>query len=722
MTTAVKRPLVLGMDAGGTMTDTFIVFDDGTFVIGKAATTPDDEAVGFMESVEDALSYSEDTDRTRLFHELEVALYAGTTMLNTLLSRTGQRLGLITTKGFEDTLLQGRGMQSWAEYSYPDRLHAATHVHPSPLIPKERIRGVTERIDHFGEIAIPLYEAEVEAAAEELLDQQVEAFCICFLTSYVNPEHELAAQRIVQAVIQRRGIDAPIPIFLSSSVRPVMREGSRLNSTVVEAYAAAPVRRHLHKIEDVIQAEGFRNPLQTILSYGGLANIRYPRLHETMISGPVGGMLGAQYVGDVIGARNIVVSDLGGTSFDIGAITGGRAPINAEPSLARFKFNLPTIDLESIGAGAGTIVKVDPHTGKVELGPESAGSSPGPVCFGMGGTRATICDCDLLLGYLNPDNFLGGKVQLQPGLALEAVREQITDPLGVDVYDGAEGVVRLLETEAREALRTTVSARGFDVPEYYLMAYGGAGPLHVAGYSRGLGFKGVLTFPYAAAFSAFGCTTADYMHRYQRSLHLDVPADADHDLKTEVATRVDEVWQELAEMAGAHMAEEGREVSELRLVPFAMIRYTGQLTDVEVVSNTLQLGGAGGLDALLAEWEREYERINRRVSRYAQAGFTIFELGMLALIPKVKPKISSEGLAAPTPPPSAQRGEREIYWEGSWWTASLWDMEALVPGNEVAGPAVIEHPATTFLIPPDHTTVLDEWKIFHLHERESQQR
>ncbi len=717
MTTVAKQPLVLGIDAGGTMTDTFIVFNDGTFVIGKAATTPHDEAVGFMESVEDALSYTDATDRAQLFKDLEVALYAGTTMLNTLLSRTGQRLGLIITKGFEDTLLHGRGMQSWAEYSYPDRLHAATHVHPSPLIPKACIRGITERIDQFGKIAIPLYEHEVEAAAQELLQQKVEGFCICFLMSYVNNQHELRAQEIVQAVLDQAGTQ--LPIFLSSTVRPVMREGSRLNSTVVEAYAAAPVRRHLHKIEDVIHEQGFRNPLQTILSYGGLANIRYPRLHETLISGPVGGMLGAQYVGEIIGATNVVVSDLGGTSFDIGAITSGRAPINGEPTLARFKFNLPTIDLESIGAGAGTIVKVDPHTGKVELGPESAGSSPGPVCFDMGGTRATICDCDLLLGYLNPDNFLGGKVRLKPDLALEAVREQITDLLGVDIYDGAEGVVRLLETEAREALRRTVSARGFDVSEYYLMAYGGAGPLHVAGYSRGLGFTGVLTFPYAAAFSAFGCTTADYMHRYERSLHLDVPADADDAHKEQVAAAIDQAWNELAQTASEDMEQEGRDISRLRLVPFAMIRYAGQLTDVEVVSPQPRLENARGLERLLADWESEYERINRRVSRYAQAGFTVFELGMLAMIPKVKPQITRQPLLGREPARTARRGERRIYWEGRWSEASVWDMEALLPGNEVVGPAVIEHPATTFLLPPDHYTVLDEWNIFHLHATEA---
>jgi acetone carboxylase beta subunit len=709
------RPLVLGIDAGGTMTDTFIVDEDGNFVIGKSATTPADESIGFIESVEDALSYTSDLTVEGLFADLEVALYSGTTMLNTLLSRTGQRLGLVTTKGFEDSQLQGRGLQSWAEYSYPDRLHAATHVHPAPLVPKRWVRGVTERIDMFGDAAIPLYEDEARTAIEQLVDAGVQGICVCLLMSYLNPVHEERVRELARAVLAERGVD--LPVYLSSEIRPVMREVSRLNSTLIEAYASAPVRRHLHKIEDVVQARGFRNPLQTVLSYGGLANIRYPRLHETLVSGPVGGILGAQYIGSIIGADNVVVSDLGGTSFDIGAITRKRAPIQGEPTLARFKLNLPTIDLESIGAGAGTIIKVDPMTRKIELGPESAGADPGPVCFDRGGTSATVCDCDLLLGYLNPDNFLGGKVRLNADKALEAVSTQVTEVIGVDVHEGAEGVVRLLETEAREALRRTVSARGFDVPEYYLMAYGGAGPLHVAGYSRGLGFKGVLTFPFAAAFSAFGCTTADYLHRYTRSLHLDVAPDADVGERAATAREVNEVWGQLGELARSHMREEGRELDALTLTPLAMIRYTGQLTDVEVVSPVVELEGAAGLDALIEAWEAEYERINRRVSKYAEAGYSIFELGVLATIPKVKPRISRHPLAGERPGDDARKPGRPIFWDREWHDATVWDMERLVPGNAVEGPAVIEHPATTYLIPPDFWTYLDEWAIFRLEER-----
>jgi len=211
---------------------------------------------------------------------------------------------------------------------------------------------------------------------------------------------------------------------------------------------------------------------------------------------------------------------MGGTSFDIGAVTRGNIPIDNEPTLAGFKLNLPTIAMDTIGAGAGTIIKVDPLTGKVSLGPVSAGAVPGPVAFDMGGTEPTVCDCDVVMGRLNPDYFLGGKVPLDVEAARQVLQEKVAGPLGIDLYEAAEGMANLLEMEARDAIRRTISARGVDPSEYYLMAYGGSGPLHMAEYIRDLGFTGVWTFPFAAAFSAFGCTTADYLHRYSRSVQL----------------------------------------------------------------------------------------------------------------------------------------------------------------------------------------------------------
>src|SRR5438132_6582845 len=579
-------------------------------------------------------------------------------MLNTLLSRRGQRVGLLVTSGFEDLLLMNRGL-SWSGYGYSDTLHAVTHIHPEPLTPRRWIHGVTERIDMFGETVIPLYEAEVQQAARELLAAGVDAVAICFLFSYLNPIHERRAKEIVENTGRDAGRE--ISVFLSSEVRPVMREQSRLNSLLIEAYAAAPVRQQLLKVEQRIHDYGFPNPLQTVLSYGGLSNVRYPRLHETLVSGPIGGILGAQYIAQLIGADNVMVTDMGGTSFDIGAITAGNVPVDPEPLLARFKLNLPTIALETIGAGSGMVVKVDPATRKVELGPESAGADPGPVCFGRGGLTATVCDCTVVLGYLNPDYFLGGRIKLDSAAALAAVKEQVTDPIGVDVYKGAEGVVRMLETRARDALKTVASARGLDTSDYLLMAYGGSGPLHVAGYTEGLGFKGILTFPFAAAFSAFGCVTADYLHRYTKSMHLYLAPVATDEAKLEVGAAINAAWEEMEKAALEEMKIEGRELGEVHVQHLAMIRYAAQLTDLEVESPVSRIHTTADMDSLMEAWEALYEKINSRVSKYSEAGYSIFELGVLARVEKVKPRFQKQELGSTSPSREAAKGTRNVF-------------------------------------------------------------
>ena len=706
-----RKPLVLGIDAGGTMTDTFVVDENGDFTVGKAATTPHDESVGFLESAEDALSYW-GIDHGSLYPELEVALYSGTTMVNTLITRRGQKVGLITTRGFEDDILMGRGMQSWTGYSYSDRIHAVTHVHPAALVDRGHVRGVTERVDVFGEAVIPIYEHEVETAAEELLAEGVEAIVVHFLYSYLNPQHEKRAEQILREAIARRHSD--VPVYLGSDLRPVIRENSRLNAALIEAYAVAPVRKQLEKVEQAVQSRGYRYPLQTVLAYGGLCNIRYPRLHETLISGPVGGVMGAKHLSALTGMQNIIVTDLGGTSFDIGTITAGYVPVEPEPVLARFKLNLPTIGMENIGAGAGSYVKVDPVTKKVQIGPESAGSTPGPVCFGKGGTTVTITDCDLVLGYLNPDYFLGGKQKLDASLALSALKEQVTDRIGVDVYAGAEAIVRMMEREARDAIRAVASARGLDTTQYTLFGYGGAGPLHLAGYTEGLDFRGVLTFHFAAAFSAFGCTTADYQHRYARSVHLGLPPGCDAETKRAVGEAASRVWEEMEEAARSEMAAEIAVGRDIRFTQLAMVRYGGQLSDLEAVSPTPRLKSAAEVDRLIAAWEDLYSKINSRVARYEGAGYQIFELGLLASVEKVKPRIVKQPLGAAEPARAAHKGTRNMYWKGRWMPASIWEMDMLEPGNRVVGPAIIEHPATTLVVPEGKRVDVDEWNFFWL--------
>lgn len=704
------KPLVLGIDAGGTMTDTILVDDEGNFAVGKAATTPENESEGFMDSARDAINLW-GLDSKKTFEELEVVLYSGTGMLNTLLSRTGQRLGLLITRGMEDAVLMGRGMQSWAGYSYPDRLHAVTHEHPDPLVPRNRIRGITERIDQFGNVAIPVYEHEVVENVKELVAQNIEALCICCLFAHVNPDHELQIAKIARKQLKELGVD--IPVYLSHEVRPVIREQSRLNSLLIEAYATAEGRQQLLGVEAAAQKEGFKYSVQTVLSYGGLADVRYPRLHETMISGPVGGILGAKHIGEIIGTDSIIVSDMGGTSFDIGAITRGNIPIEDEPTLDRFKLNLPTIAMDTIGAGAGTIIKVDQHTNKASIGPESAGSVPGPVALDMGGTEPTICDCDVIMGRINPEYFLGGKVKLNVEKAKQVLKEKVADPLGVDVYEAAEGMVNMLEAEARSSIESIISTRGVDPSEYHLMTYGGSGPLHMAEYSRGLGFSGVMTFPFAAAFSAFGCTTADYLHRYSQSVQIMIDPDAEKNDLDQIREQMNNVWDELNSYAREEFIAEGHGPAKITCEPFAMMRYTGQLEDIEVKAPFLKLESNDDIDRLIESFEKLYETMNRSVSRYGTIGFTIMELGLNAHVEKVKPELVRRPLGSPTPDREAFKGTREMYYNREWHEAKLWEMDYLQPGNILEGPAIVEHPATTLVIPKGDRVRVDEWMILH---------
>lgn len=705
----MTQPIVIGIDAGGTMTDTILVDADGHFKIGKSATTPKNEAEGFLTSAEDAAD-AWGISLQDLFSGVNVVLYSGTGMLNTLLSRTGKRLGLITTKGLEDMILMGRGLQAWADYSYADRLHAVTHHHPDPLVPRRRTHGVTERIDQFGDIVLPLYEHEVSAAAKKLIADKVDAICIMTIFSHVNPTHEKRIAEICREEVAAAGAD--ILVYTSHEVRPVIREQSRLNSLLIEAYATSRGRMQLKGIEDVSKKYGFKYGVQTLLSFGGLTSINHPRLHETMISGPIGGILGAAYVGKLIGNDSLICSDMGGTSFDMGVITRGQTRIENEPLMDRFKLNVPTLSLDTIGAGAGMILKVDPLTRKVSLGPESAGSDPGPICFAKGGTEPTIADCDAILGRLNPYYFLGGKVILEVDKARKAFKQKCADILGVGVEEAAEGMIDMLEADANNALRRVISGQGIHPSEFTLLSYGGSGPLHLAGCSRGIGFKDIITFQFAAAFSAFGCTTADFMRRHSVSTQIDISAKANDAALEEFGAKVTTVWDDLTKAAVEEMIVDGHPRDKIRTVPFLMMRYTGQLEDVEVMAPLSSIRTADDMRKVIDEFEAVYAKVNHRVSRYGEVGFSITELGLIATADKVKPVLLKRPLGK-ADPASAHKGVREAYIGGRWHKADLYEMDLLQPGHEVIGPAIVEHPATTLVVHPQDRVFVDEWTLLH---------
>jgi acetone carboxylase beta subunit len=713
MTKVARRSQILAIDAGGTMTDTFIIDEKGEFVVGKAQSTPEDESIGLLNSARDALSYWGTTVEEE-FPKLLAGVYSGTAMLNRLVSRKGRRVGLIVNKGMEDFHRMGRAIQAYLGYSYSDRLHLNTHRYDPPLVPRERTRGVTERVDIFGNVVIPLYEHEVEGVVEELLDMDVEAIVISLLHSYKNPAHERKVRDIAREVIQRRG--QQIPVFASVDYYPVRKESHRTNTTIIEAYAADPSRDTLQKINQRIQEHGSTFDLRVMASHGGTISTKANELARTLVSGPIGGVVGAKYLGEHLGIRNIACSDIGGTSFDMALITQGDLSINSSPDMARLVLSLPLVAMDTVGAGAGSYIRIDPNFNSITLGPDSAGSRVG-VCYKEGGVETvTVSDCHVVLGLINPNNFLGGEIKLHPDRAYEAVKKQIAEPLGLSVEDAAFGVIDLLESQLRNYLESMILGKGYSPSQYVCFSYGGGGPLHTAGYTKGLGFEDVLVPAWAAGFSAFGCGAADFEYRYDKTLDINVDADAGPDSKERAGMELQAAWDELMEKVATEFEKNkfAKEDVEFRL--YFRMQYQGQLNDLEIESPIRVFGDAEDWETLVQAFEEMYTRVYAKAATSPELGYSITGAIVRGIVEVAKPKIPEEPLSGATPPAEAFLGKRSVYWAGKWIEADIWEMEKLKPGNVIRAFAILESPATTFVIPPGFETYLDQHRIFHLRE------
>jgi acetone carboxylase, beta subunit len=714
MKTAVKRKAqILAIDAGGTMTDTFIIDENGEFVVGKAQSTPEDESVGLLNSAKDALAYWETTVEEQ-FSQLLAGVYSGTAMLNRLVSRKGRRVGLIVNKGMEDFHRMGRAIQSYLGYSYSDRLHLNTHRYDPPLVPRELTRGVTERVDLFGNVVIPLYEHEVEPAVRELLELDVEAIVISLLHSYKYPHHERRVRDIAKEVMKKVGKE--VPVFASVDYYPVRKESHRTNTTIIEAYAADPSRETLTKINNMLKAHGANFDLRVMASHGGTISTRANELARTLVSGPIGGVIGAKYLGEKLGIRNIACSDIGGTSFDIALITQGDLSINTSPDMARLVLSLPLVAMDTVGAGAGSYVRIDPNYKTLTLGPDSAGSRVG-VCYPEGGVdTVTVTDCHVVLGLINPDNFLGGEVKLYPERAYEAIKKQIADPLGLSVEDAAYGVIDLLESQLRNYLESMILGKGYSPSQYVCFSYGGGGPLHTAGYTKGLGFEDVLVPAWAAGFSAFGCGAADFEYRYDKTLDINVNDGASDDEKLKAGKELQDAWDELKEKVAAEFEKSkfSKEDVEFRL--YFRMQYQGQLNDLEIEAPIEAFENVDHWDELVNAFEDTYTRVYAKAAKSPELGYSITGAIVRGIVEVPKPKIPMEPFAGETPPKEAFLGKRRVYWKGKWVEADIWEMEKLKPGNKIKAFSIIESPATTFVIPPGFETYLDQHRIFHLRE------
>lgn len=695
----------IALDAGGTMTDAVIVRDDGRFLVGKYLTNKQDESISFIGSIADAAK-SAGKGLPEVLPGSEVVVYAGTIMLNTLLSKTGSKVGLLLTQGFEDYLLMEKAEGGWLGYPYADRLHTVTHHHDDPVIPRDRVKGVQERIDLFGAEAVALREDDVRRAVTQLIEEGVDAIGVMYLFSHMNAAHERRTEELI------REIAPDMPVVLSSAMAPTHKEYTRLASVVAQSYAGERARKHFKSVESKAREDGFRREVSTLLAHGGTVPVDTPRLFESYVSGPVGGVLGGHYIGEVLGSENVVCCDVGGTSFDVGIVRDGIIPITREPTLLSFRTNIPMIHTESIGSGMGSELGIHPLTGKLTVGPRSAGSDVGRC---LNWPNPTITDCHLLLGYLDPNNFLGGDVILDKDAARAAL-EPMAEHFNVGVMEFCERAHGIVTESMREFLANMLRGRGYTTQEYTMLMYGGGGPLGLSGVVDGLDFKEILTFPFAAVFSAFGVLCAPRRYRYHQATIAACPASDDASstaVKEAAIGAINHAWEQLEERARDDFKVHGWDFAAAQLNRSAYVRFTNQLSDFEVPWSKPRLESIDDLHQLMKGYEEVYTSIYPKQALYSEVGYQILELALSADLVTPKPTIQEVPLEGPTPPSSSIKGTRSGYHHGRDITFTIYEMDELLAGNIVSGPAVIEHPATTLLIPPDHHVEFDNRRIIH---------
>ncbi|MFA7270768.1 MAG: hydantoinase/oxoprolinase family protein [Sterolibacterium sp.] len=707
---------LVSSDAGGTMTDLFVTDLNGDFVVGKAATTPANESLGFRESLEDAFTYwgmDLVNNAKEIMPKVLACVYTGTSMLNALIIRQGAKVGMIVNKGFEQTFMTTRGRETTLGYGPAEVFHTVYRKRKESYVPYNQIRGVTGKIDIRGTEIIPLYEHEVVKGVGELLDMDVECIAICLLASFANPAHEKRVAEIAKQLVKERGKD--IPVITSHEVSPYIKEVSRMNTLVVQAYAGERARKQLFGIEADLKKDGFKYPLQMVLSYGAVTDIRWPRVVEATVSGPVGGILGAKYLGEQIGESNWVVSDVGGTSFDTGVIHNGHIALNREPEFQRMYLTLPMLDVRSIGAGAGTYIRLDEYTNRIKLGPDSASGTPGPVAYDKGNLTPTICDCGLLMGRLNPDYFLGGKVKLNMDLAYKVFKEKIADKLNMDVYKAAEIMVDLLDARMAQHLVSTIA--GHDPKDFVLAGFGGAAGLHMAAYSGEVPWKGVCTMPWAAGFSAFGCAAMDYAHRYANSIDMMIPSNPSESVRRDVAKQISSVLAVHREEALRHFGAEGFAPEKIKCKPFFLMKFFAQIMDIEVQAPTDWVETPEDVSKLIAEFEQVYRATYTQVGLAPGTPYQITQIGLTAVADKVKPRIVTYDLEAPEPPRKAFKRNQKVFYKGQWHDTNIYELDEIRAGNKISGIAILEGPAYTLFIPPEQEVEVDHHKLIWLKKK-----
>lgn len=681
----------VGIDIGGTFTDAVLLDESGVARLLKTPTTLDDPARG----VNNALALAEE--------ELELSpgsllpqvtsFGLGTTVAtNALIERKGVRTGIITTKGFRDTLLVQRGMGHWAGREPHEIVHFSQRSHPEPVVPRELIEEVIERVDYKGSVVTPLDEDDTRRAVRALLDQGVEAIAVCLLWSFREPAHE---QRIAEIV---REMAPEVYLTTSSDLAPVLGEYERTATTALNAYLGPHVSRYMSSLTGSLRERGMTGTLRILDSGGGV--VTPERCGETAVSiltsGPTGGVLASAKLAEQLGTPHVLTTDMGGTSFDVGMILDYEPVVSPNQQVNGYPVLMPAVQVTAIGAGGGSIAEV--RDGQLLVGPHSAGSVPGPACYQRGGTLPTVTDADVALGIIDPDYFLGGTFPLDKHAAERAIHDHVAAPLGLSVEQAAAGIKQIADSRMADLLDTLTVGKGHDPRDFVVFAYGGAGGAHCHRFGADLGAQSVIVPATATVHSAFGAVMSDLHFAAELS-------DSMHSASWEAApdlidpARVNANLARLADQATHQLLSSGARPERITLHRFAEVKFRMQAKSLSVPLPDGDLT-RDGLAEVLQVFLRLFEDTYGSEAVFLGAGVEIPSLRVQARGELDKPAITRVIDGGATVSETHLPQSRPIYLGPSygWASVDIVRGNGLKEGDTVAGPAVIEHPGTTIFV------------------------
>lgn len=691
----------IDIDIGGTFTDCYVSYGERR-VWCKTRTTTYDLSVGMNEAIAEAAGRL-GVDVGALLAETEIIRYSTTLAMNRLIERKGPKLGLLVTEGFEDTTLIGRGTQ-WADGIPPKHQRNIARIRrPDPLVPKELIVGVKERVDSTGTVVRPLHEDDLVEKIQYLVDQGVRGFVVALLWSFLNPANERRIKEVIEDEYHPAYLGA-MPVFLSSDIAPRIYEYPRTMMSLLNAYLHQSMYEELSGIGDELRERHYSRPMMMIHNTGGMASVLRTSAVNTYNGGPVAGLMGSSYIGRLYGYSNVVTTDMGGTSFDIGMVAEGSPRFyQFMPVIDRWLVDATIIDTHSIGAGGGSIARVNELiANRLEVGPESAGSMPGPVAYNQGGSEPTVTDADVVLGYINADYFHGGAIKLDRMRAERVIRRKIAEPLGMSAEEAALMIRRVVDGNMGQAIWRETVLKGFDPRDFILFAFGGAGPTHCCGYAKAAEMGKVVIFPFAPTFCAFGSSTMDVVHLYERSRHIHLLDPATHQYMTDYDA-FNETVERLEEDARRDFEGEGYDEPLIEYTLELDMKFGGQLNVKRATSPVLRIKRPEDVLAIRRAFEEEYAQAYSAMGLNPDAGIEIHNFVLRGRVAQAKPELPRYASAGQDPS-DARVGTRPAYWEAvGWLDTPVFRQGGLRPGNVVVGPAIVEAEDTTVVIEPGWT-------------------